>query len=116
MRVHNASILSAAYSALVLLCNSPPSSQVVAFTPSTANTKVTNSRLSATSTLGDYEVDSEKLFASSTFPIKPDDLIERAKEVLSEKVNIGVNDGGECLADDFTFRAQFVEVKFTKII
>lgn len=114
MRVHNASLLGTACTALVFLCNSSPASQVVAaFTPSTTNNKSSNTQRSSatTSVLGDYEVNSEELFASSTFPIKPDDLIERAKEVLSEKVNIGTADGGVCLADDFTFRAQFVEIK-----
>ena len=65
---------------------------------------------SLTATTFDLEVDTEELFASSTFPIEPDDLIARAKEVLSDNVSLGTKDNGECLAEDFVFRAQFVEV------
>jgi len=36
------------------------------------------------------------------------DLIDRAKEVLSKEIRVGINDGGECLADDFIFRAAVV--------
>ena len=49
------------------------------------------------------EVDVAKAFAESKFPIKPEDLITRAKVVLSEDVGVGVNDGGECLAKNFEF-------------
>ena len=52
-----------------------------------------------------FEIDSAKAFAASTFPIKPDDLIVRAKEILSEEINLGLNDGGECLTDNFQFCA-----------
>lgn len=55
------------------------------------------------------DLDTEALLAKSTFPIKPLDLIDLAKQVAIEK-GIGTKDGGECLAEDFTFRAQFVEV------
>lgn len=52
------------------------------------------------------EVDEEALFAASTFPIKPADLIKRAKQVL--EVGIGTKDGGACLAPDFEFCAAVV--------
>jgi len=54
------------------------------------------------------EVDVEKAFAESTFPIKPDDLIARAKEVLLPDIALGIEDGGACLADDFEFVAAVV--------
>jgi hypothetical protein len=53
-------------------------------------------------------LDEEALFAKSTFPIKPDDLMARAKHVLGAEVDIGTKDGGECLADDFEFCAAVV--------
>ena len=46
------------------------------------------------------------MFAASTFPIKPDALIERAKEVL--EAGVGTKDGGACLAPDFEFCAAVV--------
>jgi hypothetical protein len=55
-----------------------------------------------------FEVDIDKAFAASTFPIKPDGLIARAKEVLGPEINLGISDGGACLADDFTFVAAVV--------
>jgi hypothetical protein len=55
-----------------------------------------------------FEVDTGKAFASSTFPIQPDDLIARAKQVLGPEINLGINDGGACLADDFAFVAAVV--------
>jgi hypothetical protein len=54
------------------------------------------------------EIDSEKAFAESKFPIAPDDLIARAKEVLAPEVSIGTKDGGTCLAGDFQFCAAVV--------
>lgn len=53
-------------------------------------------------------LDEEELFAKSAFPIKPEDLIARAKEVLSPSVGVGTKDGGKCLADDFEFCAAVV--------
>ena len=55
-----------------------------------------------------FEIDTTKAFAESTFPIKPDDLIERAKVVFGPDVGIGTKDGGECLAEDFEFCAAVV--------
>lgn len=52
------------------------------------------------------EVDEEEMLAASTFPIKPPDLIERAKQVL--EAGVGTKDGGECLAEDFEFCAAVV--------
>lgn len=53
-------------------------------------------------------VDEKALLEKSTFPIKPDDLIARAREVLSPEVGIGTKDGGECLAENFEFCAAVV--------
>ena len=44
--------------------------------------------------------------ASTKFPIKPVDLICNAKKAI--EAGIGTKDGGECLADDFTFCAAVV--------
>lgn len=54
------------------------------------------------------EVDTKAAFEASTFPIAPDDLILRAKEVLGPEIGIGTKDGGACLADDFEFVAAVV--------
>jgi hypothetical protein len=54
------------------------------------------------------EIDTAKAFEESTFPIKPDDLILRAKELLSPKINLGIDDGGACLAENFEFVAAVV--------
>lgn len=50
----------------------------------------------------------ENLLKESTFPIAPDDLMKRAKEVLSPSIGIGTKDGGACLADNFEFVAAVV--------
>mmetsp|Transcript_19302 Transcript_19302/g.27153 ORF Transcript_19302/g.27153 Transcript_19302/m.27153 type:complete len:239 (+) Transcript_19302:29-745(+) len=65
-----------------------------------ATTKVETSR--------PYLVDTKAAYRESTFPIAPEDLIERAKEILSPEIGIGTKDGGECLADDFEFCAAVV--------
>ncbi len=44
-------------------------------------------------------VDEEALFLASDFPIKPEDLVARAKEVLT--LGIGTKDEGACLAEGF---------------
>jgi len=56
----------------------------------------------------DSFVDEDRLFQESKFPIAPDALIKRAKEILSPEVGIGTKDGGKCLADDFEFVAAVV--------
>jgi hypothetical protein len=56
---------------------------------------------------GDLNV--EECLAGSDFPIRPAQLIDLCKSVVIEK-GIGTKDGGDCLAEDFVFRAQFVEV------
>lgn len=63
--------------------------------------------ISSTPMFDDF-VDEDDLLAKSIFPIKPTDLIVRAKEVLSPAVGIGTKDGGECLAEDFEFCAAVV--------
>ena len=55
-----------------------------------------------------FEVDAAKAFAESQFPIAPDDLIARAKQVLGPEIGIGTKDGGNCLADTFRFCAAVV--------
>jgi len=52
------------------------------------------------------EVDEEAMLAASTFPIKPPELIARAKEVLEG--GVGTRDGGKDLAPDFEFCAAVV--------
>jgi hypothetical protein len=55
------------------------------------------------------DVDVDAMLESSSFPIRPAELIVLAKQVMIEH-GVGTLDGGACLADDFVFRAQFVEV------
>jgi hypothetical protein len=55
------------------------------------------------------DLDTETLLAKSTFAIKPDELIEVAKDFIFIKKN-GIADKGASLSDDFVFRAAFVEV------
>jgi hypothetical protein len=92
------------------------STSVMAFTgpntttSTTATTPATTALSSTASPIAQYEVNTEEAFSTSTFPIKPKDLILRAKEVLSDDIKIGTKDNGKCLSDNFTFRAQFVEV------
>jgi len=52
------------------------------------------------------EIDEAEAYAESTFPIAPNDLIARAKEVLI--AGIGTKDDGACLAPDFEFCAAVV--------
>ena len=73
-------------------------------TPNSSTTVVTGEA----STLIPGEVNVQQAFAKSSFPIAPDDLIHRAKEILSPQISIGTKDGGECLADDFEFVAAVV--------
>ena len=54
------------------------------------------------------EVDVEAAYAASSFPIAPDDLILRAKEVMGPDIGVGTKDEGACLADDFVFCAAVV--------
>jgi hypothetical protein len=54
------------------------------------------------------EVDLLEAYASSTFPIRPDSLLIRAREVLSPEIEIGTKDGGACLSPDFEFVAAVV--------
>ena len=58
--------------------------------------------------LAPFEIDTAEAFAASTFPIPPDDLIVRAKQILSDDIKLGLNDGGECLAEDFQFCAAVI--------
>lgn len=53
-------------------------------------------------------IDEAGAFAKSTFPITPQDLIQRSKEILGSDIGVGTKDGGECLAEDFEFCAAVV--------
>lgn len=65
--------------------------------------------LRSTSVFRQVEVVEESTaFEKSSFPIAPDALIARAKEVLGPDVGVGTKDGGECLSDDFEFCAAVV--------
>ena len=46
--------------------------------------------------------------SSSKFAIGPDELILRAKDVVTTR-GVGLKDNGECLSENFVFRAAFVE-------
>jgi len=54
----------------------------------------------------DQCVDEEAMLAQSTFPIKPDDLVKRCKEVLA--AGVGTKDQGADFAEDFEFCAPVV--------
>jgi len=54
------------------------------------------------------EIDVQAAYQASTFPITPDNLINRAKQVLSPAIGIGTKDAGACIADDFEFCAAVV--------
>lgn len=56
------------------------------------------------------DVNSEVKLSMSTFPIKSSELIEIAKDAVFSK-GLGLNDDGECLADNFSFRGALVESK-----
>lgn len=85
----------------------------VAFTNShnnnaVASAKANSSLQSTKESMFDTFVNEAELFETSSFPIPPEKLMERAKEILSPAVGIGTKDGGECLADDFEFCAAVV--------
>jgi len=54
------------------------------------------------------EVDVGAAYDASTFPIAPEDLVIRAKQVMGPDIGIGTKDDGACLADDFVFCAAVV--------
>lgn len=60
------------------------------------------------SRLAHQEVDADAAFATSTFPISPDDLTVKCKSYLAPDVLIGTKDGGACLGEDFEFVAAVV--------
>uniref|UniRef100_A0A7R9VTC1 Plastid lipid-associated protein/fibrillin conserved domain-containing protein n=1 Tax=Pseudictyota dubia TaxID=2749911 RepID=A0A7R9VTC1_9STRA len=82
--------------------------RVIAFAPGTNNAKSATLLEAASDSMFDTFVDEAELLQSSDFPISPEKLMERAKEILSPSVGIGTKDGGECLADDFEFCAAVV--------
>jgi hypothetical protein len=61
------------------------------------------------------DLNTEALLAKSTFAIKPDDLIAVAKDFVFIK-GTGTKDNGESLADDFIFRAAFIETPKDKFM
>lgn len=73
---------------------------------SSSSTTALSSSSASTTLIG--EVDAQTEFDKSSFPIKPEDLIKRAKEVLSPSIGIGTKDDGACIADDFEFCAAVV--------
>ena len=81
-----------------------PSSSRVALSSSTSAAQQQEEK---SSIFGRF-LDEESLMKQSSFPITPDQLISRAREVLSPEVGIGTMDGGACLADDFEFVAAVV--------
>jgi hypothetical protein len=62
----------------------------------------------AASTLIPGEIDVSADYEKSSFPIAPENLIARAKQVLSPDLRISTKDDGACLADDFEFVAAVV--------
>jgi hypothetical protein len=82
---------------------------------SSASTASTANDSSLKSYVEEGDLDTEALLAKSTFAIKPDDLMAVAKDFVFIK-GTGTKDGGESLADDFVFRAAFVEVDKVKFI
>eukprot|EP00978_Attheya_sp_CCMP212_P008470 scaffold19891_cov44-Attheya_sp.AAC.5 len=85
----------------IFLCASLAISSVMALSTTSQSPKNSSSQWSDI-------LDEEAMLAKSTFPIKPNQLIARAKEVLSPTIGIGTKDGGACLADDFEFCAAVV--------
>jgi len=73
-----------------------------------STTAESNGGETAARDFGSDFLDEDKLYAESTFPIKPDNLIFRAKEVLAADCAIGQKDDGKCLAEDFKFQAQVI--------
>lgn len=90
----------------ILLCCAF-STSTFAFAPSRSNIPArTTATLTAEKLPGD--LDTDLFYVESTFPINQFDLVKMAKDVVIDK-GIGLKDDGECLADDFMFRAAFVE-------
>ena len=58
------------------------------------------------SSLGDLDV--EKTMSQSKFPIAPEELVKRAKEVLGSEFGTAAGFDGSCLAEDFQFVAPIV--------
>merc|ERR1719174_142136 len=56
----------------------------------------------------DEFLNEKELLEQSTFPIKPEALMKRAKYVLGPECGIGTLDEGNCLAEDFEFIAAVV--------
>ena len=82
-----------------------PQSSSTAVASTTESSKTTKDQ---TQNMFGRFVDEQALYEQSDFPIKPDDLIARARHVLSPEVGIGTKDGGACLAEDFEFCAAVV--------
>lgn len=98
----------------LIVAPAPPSItvDVEPSTPSTSNPTVTQAQDSddklfiMPKLVG--ELDEDALFSASTFPISPMELIGRAKEVLNPGIKLGMEDGGDCLANNFEFVAAVV--------
>mmetsp|Transcript_1799 Transcript_1799/g.2081 ORF Transcript_1799/g.2081 Transcript_1799/m.2081 type:complete len:270 (-) Transcript_1799:46-855(-) len=61
-----------------------------------------------TNTMFDDFLNEQELLEQSTFPIEPEELMERAKYVLGPECGIGTLDDGKCLAEEFEFIAAVV--------
>eukprot|EP00527_Entomoneis_sp_CCMP2396_P006656 CAMPEP_0198145424 /NCGR_PEP_ID=MMETSP1443-20131203/23378_1 /TAXON_ID=186043 /ORGANISM="Entomoneis sp., Strain CCMP2396" /LENGTH=248 /DNA_ID=CAMNT_0043809069 /DNA_START=71 /DNA_END=817 /DNA_ORIENTATION=- len=74
-----------------------------------ANTRTSSSLQQPTKeTMFGTFVNESELLKTSSFPIAPKQLMERAREILAPAVGLGTKDGGACLADDFEFCAAVV--------
>jgi hypothetical protein len=94
---------------------SSPSRSVHQGMSMSASTSVDMDETTPISYLEKGDLDTEALLAKSTFAIKPDDLIAVAKDFVFIKGS-GTKDKGESLADDFIFRAAFIETPKDKFI
>jgi len=56
----------------------------------------------------DGQLDEDATMKASTFPIKPEDLLAKAIEVLASEFGAADGHAGSCLADDFQFVAPIV--------
>ena len=81
---------------------------ISAFAPNHGAERLSSSLSATPETMFDNFLDENTLLEKANFPIKPDDLMERAKYVLSPVCGLGTKDGGACLAEDFEFCAAVV--------
>lgn len=103
-----------AITALIFITRSGAVNAMATTTSSTTSaTTITSDaadiKVPTSTTLFPGEVDMESSYATSTFPIRPTELIERARDVtMNPAIQTGTKDGGACLAPDFEFVAAVV--------